>query len=64
MKRLYAKITESLAADIFRGDYQLGDRLPSERDLATQFAVSRQTIREAMIALEVDGLIEVIKGSG
>ena len=64
MKRLYAKITESLAADIFRGDYQLGERLPSERDLATQFAVSRQTIREAMIALEVDGLIEVIKGSG
>lgn len=64
IKRLYEKVTESLATDILGGVYNIGDRLPSERDLATSFSVSRQTIREAMIALEVDGLIEVVTGSG
>lgn len=64
IKRLYETVTDSLSGDILTGAYDIGDRLPSERDLAASFNVSRQTIREAMIALEVDGLIEVIKGSG
>lgn len=64
IKRLYERVTESLAHDILSGTHAVGDRLPSERDLAASFNVSRQTIREAMIALEVDGLVEVIKGSG
>ena len=64
VKRLYVKLAESVAADILGGAYAVGDRLPSERDLAAAFGVSRQTVREAMIALEVDGLIEVITGSG
>ena len=42
----------------------MGDRLPPERDLAAAHNVSRPTIREAIIALELDGLIEVRMGSG
>jgi GntR family transcriptional repressor for pyruvate dehydrogenase complex len=44
--------------------FETGQRLPSERDLATQFGVSRPTIREAMIALEIAGQVEVRSGSG
>jgi DNA-binding FadR family transcriptional regulator len=62
--RLYERIAQRLAADIERGDYKVGQRLPSERDLAQKFAVSRTTIREAMIALELDGLVDVRTGSG
>ncbi len=63
-RRLYEKVAEDIAAAIKRGDYAIGDRLPSERDLAGRYDVSRPTIREAVIALEVDGLVEVKTGSG
>jgi DNA-binding FadR family transcriptional regulator len=63
-KRLYEQVAEDLAARIAQGAYAIGDRLPSERDLATAFSVSRPTIREAVIALELDGLVEVKMGSG
>ena len=63
-QRLYEKVAAALAASILQGDYAIGDRMPSERDLATLHGVSRPTIREAMIALEVDGLVEVVTGSG
>jgi len=46
------------------GKYKPGDRLPSERDLAAAFGVSRPTIREAMISLEIRGLAESRHGSG
>ena len=62
--RLYAQVASVLNAEIRKGAYEVGDRLPAERDLATQFNVSRPTIREAIIALEVDGLVEAVKGSG
>lgn len=62
--RLYERIAQRLAADIESGDYKIGQRLPSERDLAQKFAVSRTTIREAMIALELDGVVDVRTGSG
>ena len=42
----------------------MGDRLPAERELAIDFNVSRPTVREAIIALEVQGLVEVRLGSG
>jgi len=63
-KRLYEKIANAISEQIIRGDYEIDDRLPSERLLAEQHGVSRPTMREAMIALEVDGLVEVCTGSG
>ena len=62
--RLYERVAEDLAQRIAAGEYVLGRRLPSERDLAQAYAVSRPTIREAIIALELDGLVEVRLGSG
>lgn len=63
-KRLYERVAQALAREVMSGQYPIGGRMPSERDLAARFEVSRPTIREAMIALEVDGLVEVITGSG
>jgi DNA-binding FadR family transcriptional regulator len=63
-RRLYEQIAQKIAADIASGQYAVGQRLPSERDLAQAFNVSRPTIREAIIALELDSLVEVRLGSG
>jgi DNA-binding FadR family transcriptional regulator len=63
-RRLYEKISEKLATAIANREYQVGQRLPSERLLAQSFGVSRPTVREAIIALELDGLVEVRLGSG
>ncbi len=49
---------------IHDGEYGVGTRLPAERDLAQQLGVSRPSVREALIALEVEGLVEVRVGSG
>jgi len=53
-----------LAEAIRNGTYKSGEKLPAERDLAESFQVSRATIREAMIALEIFGVIEIRHGSG
>ena len=63
-RRLYEHIAVALTERISSGQYDVGSRLPSERDLAQSFSVSRPTIREAVIALELDGLVEVRLGSG
>lgn len=63
-KRLYLQIAEQLADLINRGQIPPSERLPAERDLAAKFDVSRQTVREALIALEVSGLVEIKPGSG
>lgn len=62
--RLYQAAAEKIALAIAVGRYEVGARLPAERDLAVDFGVSRPTIREAIIALEIDGLVEVRVGSG
>lgn len=62
--RLYARVSDDLARQIACGEVGIGKRLPSERDLAATYGVSRPTVREAIIALEVDGLVEVRQGSG
>jgi DNA-binding FadR family transcriptional regulator len=63
-KRLYRQIAEQLRALIEAGEFAIGRRLPAERDLAVQLAVSRPSVREALIALEVEGWVEVRGGSG
>lgn len=62
--RLYERVSSDLAGQIAEGAFEIGARLPSERVLAQTYAVSRPTVREAIIALELDGLVEVRKGSG
>ncbi|WP_338057299.1 FadR/GntR family transcriptional regulator [Sphingomonas corticis] len=62
--KLYRRIVQAIVADIGAGLFPIGSRLPAERDLTERFGVSRPTIREAMIALEMQGLVEARKGSG
>ena len=63
-ERLYQKLARELFSELAAGRYAVGDRLPAERELSVQYNVSRPAVREAMIALEVQGLIEVRIGSG
>jgi GntR family transcriptional regulator, hexuronate regulon transcriptional repressor len=63
-RKLYQQVASTIMAAIMAGNYKPGERLPSERDLAVAFKVSRPTIREAMIALEIRGLAESRHGSG
>ena len=63
-RKLYRQVADSIMASIESGEFKPGTRLPSERDLAISFKVSRPTIREAMIALEILGLVESRHGSG
>ena len=62
--RLYRRIALQLRALIASGEYPPGTRLPPERDLAVQMGVSRPSVREALIALEVEGYVEIRIGSG
>ncbi|MFJ5392079.1 FCD domain-containing protein [Pectobacterium sp. CHL-2024] len=62
--RLYQQIGDNLRAEILKGNYHIGDRLPPERDIAETYNVSRSVVREALIMLELEKLIEVRKGSG
>jgi GntR family hexuronate regulon transcriptional repressor len=62
--RLYQDLARRLMAELASGQYAIGDRLPAERELSIQHGVSRPTVREAVIALEVQGLVEVRVGSG
>jgi DNA-binding FadR family transcriptional regulator len=63
-QRLYRQIAEQIRQLMASGEFALGSRLPAERDLALQLGVSRPSVREALIALEVEGMIEVRTGSG
>ncbi len=63
-RRLYRQIADQIATLIENGEYAAGGRLPPERDLAKQLGVSRPSVREALIALEVEGYVDVRVGSG
>jgi GntR family transcriptional repressor for pyruvate dehydrogenase complex len=58
------KIIEQIVDALLRGDLKPGDRLPTERDLATSFSVSRTVVREAVKILAGRGVVEVRHGSG
>jgi GntR family transcriptional repressor for pyruvate dehydrogenase complex len=62
--RLSDKVAEMMLETILSRKLQVGDRLPSERELGEQFNVSRTVVREAVRALVAKGVIEVRSGSG
>ncbi len=62
--RLYQKVAAQIARRIHDGEFVLESKLPTERKLAETFEVSRPTVREALIALEIQGLVEIKGGSG
>jgi GntR family transcriptional repressor for pyruvate dehydrogenase complex len=62
--RLYEQLVERLLALIHELDLKAGDRLPPERELATGLGVSRASVRQALVVLEVQGLVEVRHGEG
>jgi len=58
------QIVRQVKETIFSGKLKPGDRLPPEKELISQFSVSKNTLREALMALETMGLIDVLKGAG
>ena len=63
-RRLYQQIADQIRELIQQGGFDTGTRLPPERDLAQQLGVSRPSLREALIALDVEGSVEIRSGSG
>lgn len=62
--RLYRQIADQIVKLIDSGEFATGARLPAERDLAALLGVSRTTVREAIICLEIAGKVEVRVGTG
>lgn len=60
--RLYQRIVEQIEDAIARGELTPGQRLPSERELVSQFGASRSTVREALRVLESDGVVRMRPG--
>jgi GntR family transcriptional repressor for pyruvate dehydrogenase complex len=63
-KRLYQTVAAQILALIRQEEFPAGERLPPERELALKLGVSRPSLREALIALEIGGQIEIRMGSG
>jgi GntR family transcriptional repressor for pyruvate dehydrogenase complex len=63
-RRLYLQIADKLRALIEQPDFARNGRLPPERELAERLGVSRPTVREALVALELEGRVEIRMGSG
>jgi len=63
-KRLYITVFNEISSLIKKGEFPVGGRLPTERELAERFGVSRPTVREAIIALEAKEEVSVKAGSG
>ncbi|MGH8921807.1 MAG: FadR/GntR family transcriptional regulator [Actinomycetes bacterium] len=62
--RLYEQLVQRLREHVAEAGLQAGDRLPSERELAERLGVSRNTLKQAIVVLEVQGLIEIRRGGG
>ncbi|NTJ44761.1 FadR family transcriptional regulator [Agrobacterium larrymoorei] len=63
-RRLHRQVADQIRELIEAGELPYGAKLPAERDLAERFAVSRPTVREALIVLEVEGYVQIRMGSG
>ena len=64
ISRRYPEVAAELRQMISNGNFAVGDKMPAERHLAEQLDVSRALLREALIMLEIQGLVEVRQGSG
>jgi len=62
--KLYIQIYNQIYDAIVNGVYKVGDKLPSEKEFCTMFNVSRVPVREALCALELNGLVDSIQGVG
>lgn len=63
-KKLYMQIYNQILSQIQTGTFKIGDKLPAERELCEQFGVSRAPIRQALSALELNGIIYSRQGEG
>ena len=63
-RRLYQQLAATLKERVETGVYPVGEKLPAERLISDEMNVSRTVVREAIIMLEVEGYVEVRKGSG
>ncbi|CAM5660762.1 HTH-type transcriptional repressor NanR [Streptomyces tendae] len=63
-QRLYEQVLERLRQYVTDGGLRAGDRLPPERDLAQRLGVSRASVKQAIVVLEVQGLVEARHGGG
>jgi len=61
---LYRQIADQISGLIDAGEFRPGSRLPAERELAQTLGVSRASVREAIISLEIAGMVEVRVGTG
>ncbi len=61
-KRAFEEVCDQIRREIQAGSLSAGDKLPSERELAEQFEVSRSTVREAFRTLEMSGVLSLQKG--
>jgi GntR family transcriptional regulator, transcriptional repressor for pyruvate dehydrogenase complex len=64
LERVSEKVANQLKKVISDGLFKVGDRVPSERELAEQMGVSRPSVREAIQLLELQGMIETVHGGG
>ncbi|HUQ54064.1 FadR/GntR family transcriptional regulator [Lentzea sp.] len=62
--RLYEQVLERLRAYVSEAGLSAGDKLPAERDLAASLGVSRASVKQAIVVLEVQGLVEARHGGG
>lgn len=63
-QRLYEQVLDRLRQYVAEGGLRAGDRLPPERDLAQRLGVSRASVKQAIVVLEVQGLVEARHGGG
>ena len=62
--RLYEQVAQQILEWVRENDLHVGDRLPPERELATRLGVSRATVSQALVAMEVVGVVAVRHGDG
>src|SRR5476651_464342 len=63
-RKQYQEIGHDLREKIQQGHFAIGSRLPPERNIAETYGVSRTIIREALLMLELEGIVDIRQGSG